>query len=142
MEALLYCACGLDVHKEVIEACILRGLGVEPEVIRHSFGTTKPELQKLMDWLGENDCYTVAMESTGVYWKPIYQTLESESEYIERIWVVTARHMRKAWIIGEEFCSFHANSGSEGVRPSAPYLRTGTVSLRQSPGEILTGSRF
>lgn len=94
MEALLYCACGLDIHKEIIEACILRGLDAEPEVIRRSFGTTKPELQQLMEWLDENDCYTVAMESTGVYWKPIYQTLETESKYMERIWVVNARHMR------------------------------------------------
>lgn len=94
MEALLYCACGLDIHKEIIEACILRGLDAEPEVIRRSFGTTKPELQLLMEWLDENDCYTVAMESTGVYWKPIYQTLETESKYMERIWVVNARHMR------------------------------------------------
>ena len=61
MEALLYCACGLDIHKEIIEACILRGLDAEPEVIRRSFGTTKPELQQLMEWLDENDCYTVAM---------------------------------------------------------------------------------
>ena len=94
MEELLYCGCGLDIHKEVIEACILRGLDAEPEIIRQSFGTAKPELRRLMDWLGENDCYTVAMESTGVYWKPIYQALETESKYIERIWVVNARHMR------------------------------------------------
>ena len=53
MEALLYCGCGLDIHKEVIEACILRGLDAEPEIIRQSFGTAKPELRRLMDWLGE-----------------------------------------------------------------------------------------
>lgn len=94
MEALLYCGCGLDIHKEVIEACILRGIDDSPEIIRHTFGTTKPELQLLIEWLEENDCYTVAMESTGVYWKPIYQALETESKYMERIWVVNARHMR------------------------------------------------
>lgn len=94
MEALLYCGCGLDIHKEVIEACILRGMEAEPEIIRESFGTTKPELHRLVGWLNENDCYTVAMESTGVYWKPVYQILESESGYLERLWVVNARHMR------------------------------------------------
>lgn len=94
MEALLYCGCGLDIHKEVIEACILRGIDDSPEIIRHTFGTTNPELQLLIEWLEENDCYTVAMESTGVYWKPIYQALETESKYMERIWVVNARHMR------------------------------------------------
>ena len=58
MEALLYCGCGLDIHKEVIEACILRGIDDNPEIIRHTFGTTKPELQLLIEWLEENDCYT------------------------------------------------------------------------------------
>ena len=94
MEALLYCACGLDVHKDIIEACIMRGIDAEPEIIRDSFGATKPELQRLIQWLLDNDCFTVAMESTGVYWKPIYQILETESVYLEQIWVVNAHHMR------------------------------------------------
>ena len=94
MEALLYCACGLDVHKDIIEACIMRGIDAGPEIIRDSFGATKPELQRLMQWLLDNDCYTVAMESTGVYWKPIYQILETESVYLAQIWVVNAHHMR------------------------------------------------
>ena len=94
MEALLYCCCGLDVHKDLIEACILRGEGLEPETIRGSFGTTKPELKRLTLWLSQYDCYSVAMESTGVYWKPIYETLELHSEYLENLWVVNANHMR------------------------------------------------
>lgn len=48
MEALLYCACGLDVHKDIIEACIMRGVDAEPEIVRDSFGATKPELQRLI----------------------------------------------------------------------------------------------
>ena len=146
MEALLYCGCGLDVHKEVIEACILRGLGAEPEVIRRSFGTTKPELQQLMDWLGEHDCYTVAMESTGVYWKPIYQTLETESKYIEQIWVVNARHMRnlpgrKTDVQDAEWIATLLRHGlleksfvqrSEGGCPPASVFCAGTVSLCKS----------
>ena len=94
MEALLYCACGLDVHKDIIEACIMRGIDAEPEIIRQSFGAAKPELQRLMNWLSQNGCYTVAMESTGVYWKPIFQTLELGAEYMEQLWVVNANHMR------------------------------------------------
>ena len=94
MEALLYCCCGLDVHRDLIEACILRGAGAEPEIIRQSFGAAKPELQRLMNWLSQNGCYTVAMESTGVYWKPIFQTLELGAEYMEQLWVVNANHMR------------------------------------------------
>ena len=94
MEALLYCCCGLDVHRDLIEACILRGAGAEPEIIRQSFGAAKPELQRLMNWRSQNGCYTVAMESTGVYWKPIFQTLELGAEYMEQLWVVNANHMR------------------------------------------------
>ena len=94
MEALMYCCCGLDVHRDLIEACILRGEGLEPEIIRESFGTTKPELKRLTLWLSKNDCFSVAMESTGVYWKPIFETLELSSEYFEQIWVVNANHMR------------------------------------------------
>ena len=94
MEALLYCCCGLDVHRDIIEACILRGADAEPEIIRQSFGAAKPELQRLMNWLSQNGCYTVAMESTGVYWKPIFQTLELGAEYMEQLWVVNANHMR------------------------------------------------
>ena len=94
MEALLYCCCGLDVHKDLIEACILRGEGLEPDAVRESFGTTKPELKRLTVWLSQNDCYSVAMESTGVYWKPIFEALELCSEYLENVWVVNANHMR------------------------------------------------
>lgn len=94
METLLYCCCGLDVHKDLIEACILRGEGLEPEAARASFGTTRPELKRLTKWLSENDCYSVAMESTGVYWKPIFEALEIHSAYLENIWVVNANHMR------------------------------------------------
>ena len=94
MEALMYCCCGLDVHRDLIEACILRGEGLEPEIIRQSFGTSKPELKRLTLWLSKNDCFSVAMESTGVYWKPIFEALELSSEYLEQIWVVNANHMR------------------------------------------------
>ena len=47
-----------------------------------------------MNWLSQNGCYSVAMESTGVYWKPIFQTLELGAEYMEQLWVVNANHMR------------------------------------------------
>ena len=94
MDVLLYCCCGLDVHRDRIEACIQRGIDGEPEVIRQTFGTRKAELQNLAKWLAEHDCYTVAMVSTGVYWMPVYETLEMQSRYMENLWVVNAKHMR------------------------------------------------
>lgn len=94
MEALLYCCCGLDVHKDVIEACILRGLNQAPEIIRETFNTTPSELEKLVKWADENNCYSVAMESTGVYWIPVFEAFERNTNYLENLWVVNAHNMR------------------------------------------------
>ena len=94
MEALLYCCCGLDVHRDVIEACILRGLEQTPKIIRRSFSTVPQGLSELVEWTEENGCYSIAMESTGVYWIPVFEAFERNSEYNEKLWVVNARHMR------------------------------------------------
>lgn len=94
MEALLYCCCGLDVHKDMIEACILRGTNQAPEIIRETFSTAPAGLKKLVKWTEEQDCFSVAMESTGVYWIPVFETYERNSKYIENLWVVNAHNMR------------------------------------------------
>lgn len=93
MDTLLYCCCGLDVHKDIIQACILKGIGNDPEPIRHAFGTMPGQLLALREWLVQNDCACVAMESTGVYWRPVFEALE-EAPSIEQLFVVNARHMR------------------------------------------------
>jgi transposase len=92
MQAILYCCCGIDVHKEVIEACILTGID-PPVETREQFSNSPCGINEFIDWLDENDCYNVAMESTGVYWKPVYEAIESR-EYKENIYVVNAHHMR------------------------------------------------
>lgn len=94
MEPVLYCCAGLDVHRDIIEACIVRGTSGKPQAKRASFGTIPAELQELVKWLSENGCYSVAMESTGVYWKPVYEAIEVLSEYTENIWVVNPQHMK------------------------------------------------
>ena len=81
-----YC-CGLDIHKKTIVACLITPAGKE---IR-SFGTMTESLLELADWLLLNNCTTVAMESTGVYWKPIYNILEATDM---EILVVNARHIK------------------------------------------------
>ena len=48
----------------------------------------------MVKWLSENGCYSVAMESTGVYWKPVFEAIEVLSEYSENIWVVNPQHMK------------------------------------------------
>ena len=71
--------CGLDIHKKIIIAClrkILRNDTVEKEIKR--FGTMTKDLLSLSDWMKKEGVTHVAMESTGVYWKPIWNILESE----------------------------------------------------------------
>ena len=94
MDPMLYCCCGLDVHKDIIEACIIKGEGSEPEIFRCQFNTSRESLRELVDWLANYDCFSVAMESTGVYWYMIYDTLIEKMAYKENIYVVNAHHMK------------------------------------------------
>jgi hypothetical protein len=72
MDVLYERCCGLDVHKKLVVACVIRTPHAgEPERIVHSFGTTTDDLLKLADWLEACGVSHVAMESTGVYWQPI-----------------------------------------------------------------------
>ncbi|MRX74437.1 IS110 family transposase [Bacillus lacus] len=78
MDAIRKCCAGLDVHQESITACILNSpLDRKPKPLIKNFGTTTRELLQLQDWLAENQCTEVAMESTGVYWKSVWNILES-----------------------------------------------------------------
>ena len=78
--------CGLDVHKKSITACVL---GRGDRQIR-TFGTTHRELLDLADWLSQMNVTAVAMESTGVFWKGVYNLLEHEFELV----VANARHIK------------------------------------------------
>ena len=93
LEPILECCCGVDVHKNMIEACIIKGI-YEPIFIRKRFSTFQNELIDFAHWLYEHDCYHIAMESTGVYWRPIYEAIEEYSPYYENIIVTNAHHMR------------------------------------------------
>lgn len=78
MDAVRECCAGLDVHQKTVVACILNGpVDAKPKSEIRTFGTTTRELLRLQDWLTENGCQEVAMESTGVLWKPIWNVLES-----------------------------------------------------------------
>ena len=71
--------CGLDVHKNVIVATIVNtnSSGIS-EYVQKSFSTINSDIQKFHDWLIENNCYYVCMESTGKYWIPIFNYLEKD----------------------------------------------------------------
>ncbi|PYQ18172.1 MAG: IS110 family transposase, partial [Acidobacteria bacterium] len=80
---LLYPRCaGLDVHPRSVSACvrIVVDGGVTQEV--RTFGTSTRELQEMADWLTGLGCTHVAMESTGVYWKPVWHVLEGRFELV------------------------------------------------------------
>src|SRR5213592_4506534 len=91
MELQIQRGCGLDVHQATVVACLLTVLadGKVKKQIR-AFGTTTRELLALSQWLQGEGCTHVAMESTGVYWKPVYAVLEGSFELI----VGNARHIR------------------------------------------------
>ena len=95
MQAIVECCCGMDVHKDRVFACILAGRSdEEPVVIEDNFGTTQAELSRMCEWLLKHDCYYVAMESTGVYWRPIYEACEKFLVGFKCLMVVNAHHMR------------------------------------------------
>ena len=87
MERVYERCCGIDVHKKLIVACLRRG--TQKEV--REFGACTRELLELADWLQENGCEMVAMESTGSDWKPVCNELEAQEL---PAMVVNAQHMK------------------------------------------------
>ena len=84
--------CGLDVHKKTVVACALLTQadgGVQRRV--RTFGTMTADLLALSDWLAGFDVTQVALESTGVYWRPVFNLLEGEGRTIV---LVNPQHMR------------------------------------------------
>ena len=91
MQILYRCCCGLDVHKKLIVACLINQKkdGEFQKEIR-CFTTMTKDILALADWLTSAECTHVAMESTGVYWRPIWNLLEGQFELL----LVNAQHMK------------------------------------------------
>jgi transposase len=91
MQIIHRCCCGLDVHKKLIVACLisLNEAGEFQKEIR-SFPTMTKDILALADWLTSAGCTHVAMESTGVYWRPIWNLLEGQFELL----LVNAQHIK------------------------------------------------
>ncbi len=84
--------CGIDVHKATVVACVIvSGASGHVQKRTRTFSTMTGDLQALAQWLTETRCTQVAMESTGVYWKPVYNVLEGAFEIL----VVNAAHIKK-----------------------------------------------
>jgi transposase len=91
MDVVYERCCGLDIHKKTVVAClVLPGPGGAPAKEVRTFGTMTADLLALADWLAGAGCTHVAMESTGVFWKPIYNLLEGGFELL----LVNARHVK------------------------------------------------
>ena len=88
MEVLYKRCCGIDIHKNMMVACIFTS--VRKKEIRQ-FSTITEDILQLVSWLKETDCEMVAMESTGSYWKPVYNIFEEEQI---PIMVVNAQHIK------------------------------------------------
>jgi transposase len=70
--------CGMDVHKETVVLCILPPDGTEGDAIRKTYGTFRSDLIRMRVWLKQLRITEIAMESTGVYWRPIWNVLEEQ----------------------------------------------------------------
>lgn len=76
MQEILESCAGLDVHQNSIVGCIMKGHGKKMYKEIKSFGTMTEDIESLGDWLKKNEIKDIAMESTGIYWKPIFNVLD------------------------------------------------------------------
>jgi len=88
MQVVHEVCCGLDVHKKTVTACVLWAVGRRRQI--REFGTFTRELLELADWLRSSGVTHVALESTGVYWKPVWNLLEGQFEVL----LVNAQHIK------------------------------------------------
>ena len=91
MQVLYPCCCGLDVHKQLLVACLttVDTAGQRRKETRR-FTTMTQDILALAEWLASAGCTHVAMESTGVYWRPIWNLLEGQFEVL----LVNAQHIK------------------------------------------------
>jgi transposase len=92
MDVLYERCCGLDVHKKTVVACVIEpGSKGKPRKTIRTFGTMTDDLLALGDWLAAEEVSHVAMESTGVYWQPIWNLLEDRFVLV----LVNAHHIKQ-----------------------------------------------
>ena len=91
MEAIIERCCGIDVHKKTITACLMAGAaGKPPSKTTKTFSTMTQDLLACRDWLISEGCTHAVVESTGVYWKPLFNVLEDAIEVV----LANARHIK------------------------------------------------
>ena len=91
MDVLIERCAGLDVHRDTVVATVRRpGPGGVRRSETRTFTTMTGQLETLADWLTEQKVTLAGMESTGIYWKPVYHVLEDRFP----VWVINAEHLR------------------------------------------------
>ena len=91
LNVALACCAGIDVGKKIVAVCVLTSNGEHrPQSVTRFFGTTVTDLTALKEWMLECGCTHVAMESTGCYWKPVFNILE---EYVN-VLLANAQHIK------------------------------------------------
>lgn len=91
MEAIFERCCGIDVHKKTLTACIM--IGKEGKITKkeiRTYSTMTENIEEFRDWLKSEGITHVAIESTGIYWRPVYNILENDIEVI----LANARHIK------------------------------------------------
>ena len=123
MEVIYTRCCGLDVHKETVAACLR--VVMDGKVVKEvrTFATTTADLISLSVWLAENKCTHIAMEATGVYWKPVWHIL-SDGDF--ELLLANAAHIKNVsgrktdvkdadWI--SDLGNAHASAHAQTVKP-------------------------
>ena len=73
----------MDVHEKKVDVCIVHGPLDKPPIFEiRTFSTMTSDLEDLKSWLNKREVTTIAMESTGIYWKPIFNIMEDEFEVV------------------------------------------------------------
>jgi transposase len=90
MEEILDKCCGLDVHRDTITACVMIGNGKQKRKDIKTFSTFTCDIEELAMWLKSLDIQHVAVESTGIYWKPIFHIFEGDFD----VTLVNAQHVK------------------------------------------------
>jgi transposase len=93
MEVLYPVCAGIDVHRDTLVVSVLRAIGRRRESETRTFGAITEQLRALVAWLDEQQVPIVAMESTGVYWKPVYRALRTLSPQ-RTVWLVNPAHVK------------------------------------------------
>lgn len=95
MNAIYEICCGLDVHRDNIVACVMKGdLQSKPKSEIRTYTALRNGIKELKSWLEEEGCNHIAMESTGVYWKPVYAELEGSLEGRAEVLLVNAHNIK------------------------------------------------